>query len=295
MKKLLLVLNPISGKGLIREHLLEIVVRFSKAGYEVTVYPTKKRGDAIDKMADAHLYDRIVVSGGDGTLNEAVSGIIQYGAETPIGYLPTGTTNDFATTLDIPKNMEKALDICVEGRPYAIDVGSFNHRIFNYVAAFGAFTDVPYETPQPRKNILGGFAYLVEGLLKLPTIQPYECRITYPEGSLEGEFIFGMVSNSDSVAGIKNAFGNTAELRDGLFEVTLIKNPRNIIDIQRILMDFLNKDYDPEYVIIFQTNQIQIVSPHEIKWTLDGEAGGSFNEASIMNLPERVNIIMNGK
>lgn len=292
MKKLLLVINPISGKAAIRDHLLDVVVRFNREGYEVVVYPTKKRGDATDKMADARFYDRVIVSGGDGTLNEVVSGVIKHRAITPIGYLPTGTTNDFATTLDIPKNMEGALDICLTGKPCAIDVGQFNNRIFNYVAAFGAFTDVPYETPQPRKNLLGGLAYLIEGLLKLPTIHPYECQITYPEGQLEGEFIFGMVSNSDSVAGIKNAFGNTAELRDGLFEVTLIKNPRNIIDIQQLLVDFLYKKFDPEYVIIFQTSRIQISSREEMKWTLDGEAGGYFKEADIINLPQRVNIIM---
>jgi len=294
-KKLLLVINPISGRGMIKDYLMEIVSRFSQNGYEVTVYPTKKKGDATLKMAQANEFDFIVVSGGDGTLNEAVSGMVLYDGSATMGYLPAGTTNDFAATLNIPKQIDKAMDICLNGEAVSIDVGQFNDRYFIYVAAFGAFTDVAYETPQPRKNMLGGFAYLIEGLLKLPSIHPYKCKLTYPEGTIEGEFIFGMVSNSDSVAGIKNAFGTTADLSDGLFEVILIRNPRNILDYPRILTDFLNTKYDPEYVMIFKTSQIQVESFEEMKWTLDGEAGGFYQKTTISSLPQRVKVVMGGK
>ena len=290
-KKLLLIINPISGRGLIKDHLLSIVQKLSQAEYDATVYPTKAKGDAIEKVKTAQGYDLVIASGGDGTLNEVITGMIEAEVNVPIGYLPAGTTNDFASTLNIPKNVSKALDVCLEGNPIPIDIGNFNDQYFTYVAAFGAFTDVSYETPQPRKNVLGGLAYLVEGLLKLPTIQSYRCKISHSGGVLEGEYIFGMVSNSDSVAGIKNAFGNCADLSDGLFEVTLIKSPKNLLDIHRILDDFLNKKYDPECVTTFKTDAITFECEEKMKWTLDGESGGSLNKIQIKNLKKRVQIL----
>lgn len=296
-KKILLLINPISGRGMIKEHLLMIIQKLSYLGHVVTVYPTKAKGDAILRMKTAHDYDLIMVSGGDGTLNEVITGMIKadLDAGIPIGYLPAGTTNDFAANLNISKNIPRALATCLEGKPLSIDIGQFNQRYFTYVAAFGAFTDVAYETPQPRKNILGGLAYFIEGLLKLPTIQPYQCKITHRKGKLAGEYIFGMVSNSDSVAGIKNAFGNQADLNDGLFEVVLIKAPKNILDIQRILTDFLNKKYDPDYVAMFRTDRLTIESEVAMKWTLDGENGGSLKRVNIKNLKRRIQVLTKEK
>ena len=290
-KKVLLIINPISGRGVIKDHLLTIVQQISLASYDVTVYPTKSKGDAIQKMKDAKDYDLVIASGGDGTLNEVITGMIEAEINVPIGYLPAGTTNDFASNLNISKNVLKALDSCLEGFPIPIDVGKFNDRYFTYIAAFGAFTDVSYETPQPRKNVLGGLAYLIEGLLKLPSIQSYHCKIKHSGGMLEGEYIFGMISNSDSVAGLKNVFGNYADLNDGLFEVTLIKSPKNLLDIHRILNDFLNKKYDPECVTVFKTDSIFIESDEIMKWTLDGEHGGSVKCVEIKNLKKKIKIL----
>lgn len=292
-KKLLFIINPVSGRGIIKDHLLEILIELNQAEYEVITYLTKSKGDAIKKMEVAHQYDLVVVSGGDGTLNEAITGMIMAEANTTIGYLPTGTTNDFASNLNISKNISKALEICIEGSPLSIDIGQFNDRYFTYVAAFGAFTDVAYETPQPIKNVLGKLAYFVEGLLKLSTIQPYNCKIRHRDGELEGEYIFGMITNSDSVGGIKNAFGTEADLNDGLFEVTLIRSPKNLMDIQRILTDFLNTKYDPEYVITFRTDSISIECKEEVKWTLDGENGGAIKEANIQSLKGRIKMLAN--
>ena len=284
-KKLLLIINPTSGRGMIKDYLLSIVTQFSLAEYEVTVYPTKAKHDAVSKMKVARNYDLVIASGGDGTLNEVITGLIEANANTPIGYIPTGTTNDFASTLGIPKNVPKALELCLEGKPMPIDIGMFNENYFMYVAAFGAFTDVAYETPQPRKNMLGGLAYLIEGLMKLPTIQSYQCKIYHRDGFVEG----------DSVAGIKNAFGNQADLKDGLFEVTLIRAPKNLIDIHRILTDFLNRTYDPEYVVTFKTDRITVESEQDVKWTLDGEDGGSMKMATIKSLQRRVQILGKGE
>lgn len=291
-KKLLLVVNPISGRGIIKDHLLAIIQRLSLAGYEVSVYPTKAKGDAITKMEVANQYDLIIASGGDGTLNEVITGIVVANVDTPIGYLPAGTTNDFASNLNIPKNVYKALDICLNGNLLSIDIGQFNNRYFTYVAAFGAFTDVSYETPQTRKNLLGGFAYLIEGLLKLSTIQSYNCKITYGDHQLEDQYILGLISNSDSLAGLKNVFGNSADLNDGLFEVTLIRAPKSIVDIHRILTDFLNKKYDPDYVDVFRTDTITIESDEELKWTLDGENGGALKSVQIKSLKQRIKILV---
>ncbi|MDE5977927.1 MAG: YegS/Rv2252/BmrU family lipid kinase [Turicibacter sp.] len=276
---------------MIKDYLLLIINQLSLAGYEVVVYPTKAKHDAVEKLKEARHYDLIIASGGDGTLNEVITGMIEANANIPIGYIPTGTTNDFATSLGIPKNIPKALSLCVKGKPLPIDIGQFGNRYFTYVAAFGAFTDVAYETPQPRKNMLGGLAYLIEGLLKLPTIQSYKCKITYSEGMLEGDYIFGMISNSDSVAGIKNAFGNQADLSDGLFEVTLIRAPKSLIDIHRILNDFLNTQYDPEYVVTFKTSHLIVESEEEVKWTLDGEDGGVEKLVDIRSLQHRIQIL----
>ena len=190
LKRLLLIINPTSGRGMIKDYLLLIIKELSLAGYEVVVYPTKSKNDATNKMKEAKSYDLIVASGGDGTLNEVITGLIKANANTPIAYIPTGTTNDFATTLGIPKNIPRAVKLCTEGKIAPIDIGQFDERYFTYVAAFGAFTDVAYETPQPRKNMLGGLAYLIEGLLKLPAIQSYKCRITYSGGVIEGDYIF---------------------------------------------------------------------------------------------------------
>lgn len=291
-KKLLLVVNPISGRGIIKDHLLAIIQRLSLAGYEVSVYPTKAKGDAITKMEVGNQYDLIIASGGDGTLNEVITGIVVADVDTPIGYLPAGTTNDFAANLNIPKNVYKALDICLNGNQLAIDIGQFNNHYFTYVAAFGAFTDVSYETPQTRKNLLGGFAYLIEGLLKLSTIQSYHCKITYGDHQLEDQYILGLISNSDSLAGLKNVFGNSADLNDGLFEVTLIRAPKSIVDIHRILTDFLNKKYDPDYVDVFRTDTLTIESDEEMKWTLDGENGGALKSVQIKSLKQRIKILV---
>ena len=290
LKRLLLIINPTSGRGMIKDYLLLIINELSLAGYEVVVYPTKSKNDATNKMKEAKSYDLIVASGGDGTLNEVITGLIKANANTPIAYIPTGTTNDFATTLGIPKNIPRAVKLCTEGKIAPIDIGQFDERYFTYVAAFGAFTDVAYETPQPRKNMLGGLAYLIEGLLKLPAIQSYKCRITYSGGVIEGDYIFGMISNSDSVAGIKNAFGNHADLSDGLFEVTLIRAPKNLLDIHRILTDFLNTTYDPEYVVTLKTDRITVESEQDVKWTLDGEDGGVLKSVHIRSLQHRVQI-----
>ena len=236
-KKLLFVFNPHSGKGQIRNKLLEIVDIFVKTGYEVQIHPTQEPKDARELVKKrAGKFDLVVCSGGDGTLDEVVSGMMQREKRAAIGYIPAGSTNDFAVSLKLPKNMIEAARTSVLGTPFRCDVGDMNGKFFVYIAAFGLFTDVSYGTPQEWKNILGHAAYLLEGAKSLTSIKSYPMVVECNGELIKGDFIFGMITNSTSVGGFKNMTGTNVELNDGLFEVTLIKKPKNPMELSEILV-----------------------------------------------------------
>lgn len=292
-KKALFIFNPYSGKGLIKNHLLEITDILVKADYEVTVYPTQSRGDAERKMREREEdYALVVCSGGDGTLDEIVTGMIQSGFKTPIGYIPSGSTNDFAKTLKIPSTMRKAAELIARGKVLSCDVGRFNRDVFVYIAAFGLFTEVSYETPQEMKNMLGHVAYLLEGVRQLTNIKSYLIKVTYvsetgEEEVIEDDFIFGMVTNSHSVGGFKSIAGNVfkgkVDLNDGLFEVTLIKVPRNPVELNSILASLAVADIDTQYMYNFKSGKLTFESEEEVAWTLDGEYGGKHTKVELLN------------
>ena len=242
-KKLLFIYNPKSGKAQIKNRLSDILDLFVKKGYLVTVYPTQRRKDAVKAAMElGGVYDRIVCSGGDGTLDEVISGLMQGGHQVPVGYIPAGSTNDFGNSLGIPKDMLQAAGTAVTGKEFACDMGTFNDSIFVYIAAFGIFTDVSYETKQEMKNVLGHVAYLLEGMKRIPAIKTYEMAFSYDDIRIEGEFLFGMITNSVSVGGFKRITGKNVVLDDGVFEVTLIKKPSNAIELNRIITALMNKD-----------------------------------------------------
>ena len=292
-KKALFIFNPHSGKGHIKNHLLEITDILVKADYEVTVYPTQSRGDAERKMREREKdYALVVCSGGDGTLDEIVTGMIQSGFKTPIGYIPSGSTNDFAKTLKIPSTMRKAAELIARGKVFSCDVGRFNRDVFVYVAAFGLFTEVSYETPQEMKNMLGHVAYFLEGVRQLTNIKSYLIKVTYvsengEEVVIEDDFIFGMVTNSHSVGGFKSIAGNVfkgkVDLNDGLFEVTLIKVPRNPVELNSILASLAIADIDTQYMYNFKSGKLTFESEEEVAWTLDGEYGGKHTKVELLN------------
>ena len=293
MKKMLFVFNPRSGKGQIKSHLLNIVDIFVKAGYQVDIYPTQKQLDAKEQViSKAGDYDIVACSGGDGTLNEVICGVMEANAEIPIGYIPSGSTNDYAASIKLPKQMEKAASIIVHGRPFSTDIGRFNGRTFVYIAAFGAFTDVSYGTPQNMKNLLGHQAYLIEGLKKLSSIRPYELKVEYDSNVINDKFIYGMVSNAKSVGGFKGITGSNVILDDGFFEVTLIKILRNPIDFQSALSYLLGLSKKSERVITFKASYINFESVEEIPWVLDGEFGGDHHKVEIQNCTKAVNIMV---
>lgn len=292
MKKLLFIYNPRSGKGLIRTHLVDIIDIFTKADFQVTVHPTQKSGDAryfAREYGDE--YDLLVASGGDGTLDEVVNGMMEANSEVPIGYIPSGSTNDFGSSLHIPKDMLEAAYRIVNGKLFPCDIGGFNSRNFVYVAAFGMFTEVSYETDQGMKNSLGHMAYILEAAKKVWNIPAIHMKIESAEYTGEDDFTYGMVSNAKSIGGMKNLTGDNVELDDGLLEVTLIHTPKNPRELSEILACMFMGDSESPLVEKFQTDRITFTSDQEIAWTMDGERGGEHKEVVICNRKQRLNFV----
>lgn len=283
-KKMLFICNAHAGKGLVKNKLLAILNTFTQAGYEITIHLTQKQGDAVCAVKEREEgYALVVCSGGDGTLDEVVTGMMLSGKKKSIGYIPAGSTNDFAKSLKLPRNMEKAARTIVDSVYYACDVGSFNDDYFVYIAAFGIFTEVSYETRQEMKNVLGHMAYLLNGMRKLSSIKSYRLKVTAGNLEYEDDYIFGMITNSFSVGGFKSITGKEVKLDDGLFEVTLIKRPKNALELQAILTSFVMEEADERYMHTFKASSLQINSEERIPWTLDGEFGGDWQEVSIVN------------
>ena len=290
-KKMLFVYNPKAGKAQIRNKLADILDIFTEAGYELTVRPTLQRGDALKVVQEREeKYDLVACSGGDGTLDEVVTGMVQSGFSTPIGYIPAGSTNDFGGSLVLPKNMLRAADIVVNGRNFACDIGRFNENVFVYIAAFGLFTEVSYETDQQVKNVLGHMAYLLEGMRSLSNVRSYPMRVSYDDNVIEDDFIFGMVTNSASVGGFKGITGKKVKLDDSVFEVTLIKRPRNPIELNNIMMALVNRNIDTNFMYSFRTAMCTLEAQEEVAWTLDGEFGGNHKKVVIDNLNKAIQI-----
>ena len=296
MKKMLFVYNPNAGKGLLKAKLSDVLDIFVKAGYEeILTYPTESYKDAYRKVVNMEDdFDMVVCSGGDGTLDETVTGMMKRSKNrrVPIGYIPTGTTNDFASSLKIPKVILDAADACVYGKPFSCDVGTFNHDIFVYVAAFGLFTDVSYQTDQKLKNALGHTAYVLEGMKRLSNIPSYKLKITAGDTVLEDEFMIGMITNARSVGGVKDIMGKKVDFADGEFEVTLIKKPKTIAELNDIITSLLLEKPDSKYVTMMKASNIVFDAQEEIPWTLDGEFGGSHEKVEITNKKQAIQIML---
>ncbi len=294
MKRLLFIYNPHAGKELLKPKVSDIVDIFVKAGYEVVIYPTQTYRDAYKKVKeyDADNIDLVVCSGGDGTIDEVVTGMMEREKRDPVGYIPTGTTNDFANSLHIPKGLLSAADNAVNGKAFSCDVGRFNKGTFVYIAAFGLFTDVSYETDQGMKNLLGHIAYLLEGAKRIFNVRSYRIKVSHDGDAIQDEFIYGMVTNSRSVGGFRNMVGKQVVFDDGLFEVTLIKKPKNPIELQEIIAALLIEQIDTKYMYTFKTGYITFESLEEIPWTLDGEYGGEHDYVEIENRKQQLQIMV---
>ena len=293
---MLFVFNPKAGKGKIKAKLSEIIDLFNSHQYEVIIHATQYPRDAYEQAKKyAKSVDLIVCSGGDGTLDEVVSGIMESGTNVPVGYIPAGSTNDFASSLGMPKNAVDAAAMIMDEEMYDCDIGKFNDEIFTYIAAFGLFTDVSYQTDQDLKNILGHVAYVLEGVKRLLDIKSYHMRVETEDKVIEDNFMFAMITNSRSVGGFKNLTGKNVDMNDGLFEVTLITMPKNPLELQEILSAILTAEDNSDLVYSFKASRLTLESDEEVPWTLDGEFGGDHKLVNIENKYRALNIFLNTK
>lgn len=295
MKKLLFIFNPISGKAKLRNKLFEIIEFYTSHGYLATLYPTQKSGDGRNLLVQLdETFDLIVCCGGDGTLNEIVSGVLVSGNKTTIGYIPAGSTNDFSRSIGVPFSVEDALEITCSGIPYNIDVCRFNNHYFIYVAGFGTLANVSYTTPQKMKNTLGYLAYVLEGIKSLSELQSYFLTIKYDGEIVNGEFIIGLITNSFSVAGFKNPNSAMTTLNDGLFEVLLIRTPQNILELQSIITALVSERFESKHILCFQASHIEIES-EPMEWTFDGEYGGKYEKADVNIVEKAIKLLVPSK
>ena len=294
-KRILLIVNPASGMLKSKDALLPILTVFSEREFITSVLTTSGAGDAAAFAgAYAETHDLVVCCGGDGTLNEVLSGMLKAGIRKPVGLIPCGTTNDVAHTMNLPcgSNLTNAAVVAAAGRAIPHDIGVFNDsRIFSYVASFGAFTKVSYDTPQWLKNMFRHFAYVLDGIASVGDIHPQKMQVRTGGTVIEGEFIFGSVTNATSVGGVVKLNERDVRVNDGKFEILLIKNPRKPSDLTRILSCLKKQQYDGEFVYLLSEASVEFCSACEVPWTVDGERAGSPKNVKIVNLHNAVTMI----
>lgn len=292
MKKMLFIMNPFAGVKRANRHLADILLTFTQAGYEVITHMTLGRADATavarEKGKDV---DLVVCCGGDGTLNETVTGLLSAGADTPIGYIPAGSTNDFASSLKLPTNILKAAQTIVEGEPVSYDVGRFGGRYFSYVASFGAFTRSSYATPQNVKNALGHTAYVLSGITELSQIRNEHVKMEIDGQVVEGDFLFGAICNSTSVGGILTLDPKQVDMGDGLFEILLVRAPENLGEIHECIQALQSQKYNCAMLTFRSAQKVRIFADPEMPWTLDGEKEDGHETVEVENLHHAIRLM----
>lgn len=284
MKKMLLVMNPNAGMRKARRYLSDILGAFCQAGYQVTTHITSGPGDAVNAVAHyAPEMELIVCCGGDGTFNETVNGLLQSGCDVPIGYIPAGSTNDFAASLHIPTQPLEAVRSIIDGVPVRYDIGRFQNRYFTYVASFGAFTRTSYATSQSVKNALGHTAYLLSGIKDISQIRSMHVKLALDDEVIEDDFIFGSVSNSTSVGGILTLDPTRVDMRDGKFEVLLVRAPKKMGELTQCLQALQSKKYNCQMLTFRSSSHIRVSADPSMDWTLDGEHASGAKELTIDN------------
>lgn len=293
-KRMLIIVNPNSGKAKMKTNLLDVCEIFSKGGYDITVYPTKCRNDATERAAKIKQdeFDIVVVSGGDGTLNEVITGLMQTGVKVTLGYIPAGTLNEWSSGLKISRNITEAAKDIVDGKVITLDIGKFADKYFSYTASFGAFTEASYSAPQSVKNVLGQAAYFFEGIKSIGNIKSIHLRFLFDGKELEGDYLFGAVSNSFSLGGVLRFNESVVKLNDGAFELVLIKKPKNLAVLQNILDGLLKKDFNREGIEFFHANEITVIGGKDVSWTLDGEYSPGSEEVTIRNIHSAINLVV---
>ena len=295
MKRALVILNPQSGTKQANKYFVEILQVFQQGGYDTTVAITQKQGDGTAFVMDRGKdYELIVAIGGDGTFNEVMDGVLRSGLDVKIGYIPAGSTNDFGSSLGLTKDVVASAQSIVDGSIHHLDVGSFNGRHFSYVASFGAFTQTSYSAPQNLKNTLGHLAYVLEGIKDLPSIKPLKLTVHSEYETYEGEFMFGAICNSTSVAGILTLSEKVVDMTDGKFEVMLIKKPNNVIELNQMLVALATQNLtNSPMITFFSTSSLEIWADPNMPWTLDGEFQEGCENIKIQNLHGAIKVCLN--
>ena len=292
MKKMLFVMNPYSGTRRANKYLVDIIDLFNRANYEVMVHMTQGQGDATKVVAaKAHEMDLIVCCGGDGTFNETISGMLSVGADVPLGYIPVGSTNDFATSLKLSGNVMQAAQDILDGQPVTYDVGKFGNRYFSYVASFGAFTKASYATPQSIKKALGHTAYLLEGISELSQIKNEHVRLEIDGQVVEDDFLFGAISNSTSVGGILTLSPEVVDLADGQMEILLVRAARSLAEIAECIQAVQTQKYNCAMITFRSAKKVRVFADPDMPWTLDGEREEGHAQVDVENVHHAIRLM----
>lgn len=294
-QRVLLMVNPMAGRQKIRNELLYVVDTLTKAGYETIIYTTQGKDATRDLLAEKDSqFDRVICCGGDGTFNEILSATMHWDKRPILGYIPAGTTNDFAAGLKLPSDIREAAVNIVRGTPHTVDAGLFNTSYFSYVASFGAFAETSYSTPQNFKNALGHLAYILEGIKEIPAFTSYTVCVEADGQIYKDSYIFGAVSNARSVGGILKISDSLVDLNDGVFEVMMIKMPKTLMDLSAIVTSLTSLNplkYDPSMFLFLQTKELKITFEQEMVWSLDGERVSGGKEARIACIKDAFKIL----
>lgn len=296
MQKLnvLLIINPVAGRRKARYAAFQIIDMLTRNGCKTTVFTTSQKGDAVEYVkAFGGEAQRIICCGGDGTLNEVITGLALADLHVPVGYIPTGTTNDLAHALNLPTKIDKAIYVALGDGMRGYDIGKFNdNQYFSYVSSFGAFSNASYGTPQLIKNMFGRVSYLINGVLRIGDIRPHKVKVVADEREIEGEFIFGSISNSTIIGGTLRLPEADIEFDDGKFEVTLIKNPTSPKEFRDGLYGILAQQYKEEqHIYFFKARKITLTFEESTEWSIDGECAGVHETVTIENLKCATEII----
>ena len=295
MKKMLFIMNPFAGTRKANRHLADILTLFNRAGYTVITHMTAGPGDGSDVVERfAPEMDAIVCCGGDGTFNETINGLLRSGVDVPIGYIPAGSTNDFAASLHLPTDVLKAAQAIVEGRPQRYDIGLFDQRYFSYVASFGAFTKASYATPQSIKNALGHTAYVLSGIQELSQLRNTHMRLELDDEVIEDNFLFGAISNSTSVGGILTLDPKQVDMQDGKFEIFLIRAPRDLMELSECIRALQSQKYNCSAITFRSASHVRVSSVEQVVWTLDGERADVQGPVDIHNIHHAISVLQKG-
>lgn len=291
-KEVLVIYNPKSGKNGANAMLPKVVNGLCARDCRVTVYPILSNFGAEEILAaEDGKCEHVVCCGGDGSLNHTINGLMRMENRPLLTYIPSGSTNDFAASMGISSDIVKSCQALVHGTPFYYDIGKFNDKYFNYIAAFGAFTQVSYSTPQNSKNYLGHAAYIIEGLRHLPSGQFYNVTVTSEEKIYKGDYVYGSVSNSTSIGGVNLGNSRDISMNDGLFEVLLIKAPKNVLEVQNIIASILMQNFDSPYIDYFKSRSVKMEFASPTSWTLDGEFGGNVSCAQISVINQAIGLM----